>query len=226
MSRDVFSREQEDEIIRRYLEGEGAMEVARAFGRSRTAVKNLLQRNGVALRERLLQIHIDTIRLHGSLADRLKSLVRENKDTGCWEFIGSPDPQTGYGNTTLWRRRISIHRLAWMAYVGFIPEGYVVCHHCDNRLCGNPEHLFVGTPSDNANDAKRKGRLLSGTKRSLLHRGERAAQAKLTWTKVREIRARLAAGASRFDLAKEFGVHHTNIHHIQLGKTWKEGWHA
>lgn len=223
MRRGVFSPEQEDEIVLRYARGEGASEIAAALGRSRMAVKGCLLRAGVQLRAQAHQIHIDTVRKNGSLADRLKGLVRENRETGCWEFIGTPDPQTGYGNTSLFGRRVSIHRLAWLAYIGPIPEGWLVCHHCDNRVCANPEHLFIGTPSDNINDAKRKGRLLSGVKRSLLNRGERAPHAKLTWTKVREIRAALAAGKSRFELAEQYGVHHTNIHHIGMGKTWREG---
>lgn len=48
--------------------------------------------------------------------------------------------------------------MAWMLFRGEIPEGMLICHHCDNTLCVNPDHLFVGTHKTNSDDKYRKGR--------------------------------------------------------------------
>ena len=64
----------------------------------------------------------------------------------------------GYGVQRYGGRSEKTHRLAWMAYNGPIPEGKQVNHHCDVRLCINPEHLYLGTAQDNMDDMSRRGR--------------------------------------------------------------------
>ena len=216
----AFTAEQEQRLIALYLSGLSTHTVALQMGRSRGAVVGCLTRRGVTIRGRLEQIRMDAMREHGSLADRVKALVRENPQTGCWEFTGSPDPQTGYGNTSLWQQRISLHRMAWLAWFGPIKDGLFVCHRCDNRICANPAHLFLGTAADNVQDAKAKGRLLSGPARSVLHQGEKAPAAKLTTAQVLEIRRRRAAGEMGTKLAAEFGVSPSCIHTIHARKAW------
>ena len=50
------------------------------------------------------------------------------------------------------------HRVVYFMFYGELPDGYMVCHHCDNGLCCNPTHLFHGTALDNNQDMVRKGR--------------------------------------------------------------------
>lgn len=76
---------------------------------------------------------------------------------GCLEWIGAIGA-AGYGMTTYFGKRASVHRLAWELQNGPIPPGMVVCHTCDNRKCVAIEHLFIGTQSDNIRDAWSKGR--------------------------------------------------------------------
>lgn len=81
-------------------------------------------------------------------------------DTPCIEAVGSH--VTG-GYISVWVRaeqRLKLaHRKAWEDTHGAIPLGLYVCHHCDNPPCCNPEHLFLGTPQQNMDDAKAKGRV-------------------------------------------------------------------
>jgi hypothetical protein len=76
---------------------------------------------------------------------------------GCFEWIACLDGR-GYG--TFWTNRgCGAHRIAFELYCGPIPSGLWVLHHCDNRKCVNPSHLFLGTQFDNMRDMVRKGRM-------------------------------------------------------------------
>ena len=69
---------------------------------------------------------------------------------------------SGYVSTWFNGKRIGAHRAAWMeANDAEIPEGLHVMHSCDNRRCINPDHLSVGTRSDNMRDCAAKGRVHS-----------------------------------------------------------------
>ena len=76
---------------------------------------------------------------------------------GCWIWTGSLTAgsygQTRY-NGKLWRA----HRLFYTLFKSEIPNKLMVCHHCDNPQCVNPDHLFLGTNQDNLSDMVRKGR--------------------------------------------------------------------
>ena len=79
----------------------------------------------------------------------------------CWLWTGSVlTNQRGDKRGTMMvnRRRITAHRLSYELFVGTIPEELSVCHTCDNGLCVNPSHLFLGTQQDNVTDSIIKGR--------------------------------------------------------------------
>ena len=79
---------------------------------------------------------------------------------GCIEWTGARllPPNEPYGVFTSSGKRYRAHRAAWIMAHGPIPDGMMVCHRCDNPPCCNPEHLFLGSAKDNAEDMVSKGR--------------------------------------------------------------------
>lgn len=126
-------------------------------------VKALLAANGdPGAESKALYAHCRTWECGGrqhskrSLFDRLMSRVVFGA-SDCWHFCGSRN-QFGYGRLTVGGRMQVVHRLSYGLFVGPIPDGLSVLHHCDNPSCINPEHLWLGTYSDNSRDCWAKGR--------------------------------------------------------------------
>ena len=78
----------------------------------------------------------------------------------CWEWCGAMSG-SGYGRITVNYKQVQAHRYVYSLFMGNIPNELDLCHKCDNRSCVNPNHLFIGSRSDNMRDAARKGRLFS-----------------------------------------------------------------
>lgn len=86
---------------------------------------------------------------------------------GCWNWQGTIGRDRvrksgGYGRWRVGEKIWMAHRYAYTLAVGPIPDGALVCHSCDNRVCVNPDHLWLGTHLDNAKDRDSKGRLVTG----------------------------------------------------------------
>ena len=125
----------------------------------------------------------------------------------CWEWQGCVGTN-GYGRIRWKRPRVTeqlAHRVSYIAFRGEVPDGAMVCHTCDNRLCVNPEHLFLGSASDNMRDMTRKGR---------------GATSVLTVEAVERIRERYSQGERQVDLAEVFGVSQGTISRVVRGRTW------
>lgn len=91
-----------------------------------------------------------------SFKNRLSKNSKWN--AGCLECTYKAKTQSGYCLMKYGRSTRGAHRISWMVHRGEIPKGLCVLHKCDNPICINPEHLFLGTPLDNSFDMRKKGR--------------------------------------------------------------------
>lgn len=132
----------------------------------------------------------------------------------CWEWTGSRNKTHWHGQWRNQEGEIELaHRAAWRLMVGAIPVSTCILHKCDNPICCNPSHLFLGSQSDNARDMWNKHRAKPGTSK-----GEKHGMSVLTERMVRSIRSSKAKGV---DLAKRFNVTPTTICDIRKNRIWK-----
>lgn len=150
--------------------------------------------------------------IHDDLYNRFLAKIAVDPVTNCWNWTAST--QRGYGQIKIprTRRQIGAHRLSYQRNVGAIPKGMMVLHHCDNRVCCNPHHLFLGTAKDNATDMANKGRHLYG---------ERNTQHKLIEADVNRIFDLRAAGLSQSHIAAVIGVGQMTVCRILNGLRWR-----
>lgn len=89
--------------------------------------------------------------------DRFMIRIKVDPKTTCWTWVGAVS-SNGYGHININGKLISAHRLSWELFHNEKPGKKFVLHKCDNPLCVNPDHLFLGTNSDNQRDCIAKGR--------------------------------------------------------------------
>lgn len=156
-------------------------------------------------------------------------MQRTRRNGECIEWTGPIKPE-GYGSFTIGsrtdgsRRTVQSHRFSYELFNGPIPDGMQVCHACDNRLCVNPAHLWLGSQRDNLQDAIAKGRWSPNGWREVHPegqlRGSQLYNAKLTEEQVVEIRMLHSQGVRFVKLARRFGVSPSAIRHIVIRRNW------
>jgi hypothetical protein len=153
---------------------------------------------------------------------RFWSKIAKRGPEECWPWTGETraprnSPSHAYGRIRIQGVTVTATRHMMGVIEGHDIADREVCHSCDNTLCLNPRHLFLGTHLVNIQDMDAKGRCQRA-------RGEESGGAKLTEDQVREIRRRYKRYArtdSGPSLASEYGVHKTTIERIVKRKLWR-----
>ncbi len=142
----------------------------------------------------------------------------------CWPWMG-PRLASEYGTFGFMGHKWLVHRLS--AHLsGMAIEGRVVCHSCDNPICGNPAHLWVGSQKDNMQDARNKNRLPTGDNHYFRKTpnkrpyGERNGQSTLTESDVVEMRRLHAAGVTQRTISAQFGICNQQVSRIINRLRW------
>lgn len=130
------------------------------------------------------------------------SRVNKSAAGGCWTYEGPK--RAGYGLICVDGKSTGAHRYSFEINCGEIPSGKHIMHACDTPSCVNPEHLSIGTHSENMVDMYRKGR----------------GNNKLYVDDIPRIRDMLRCGAPQKDIADVFGVSRRCISKVKNGASW------
>lgn len=151
--------------------------------------------------------------IRNPLIDRFWVKVKKGKPDECWAWLFGVD-NNGYGQFSVNGRPVKAHRVAWMIVNGEIKNGLHCLHKCDNPICVNPSHLFLGTHAENMKDMTEKGR-------NFIPHGELCPLHKLTNEQVLEIRRLCKSGLTNKAIAKRFKIDKTHVYQIKAFRIWK-----
>jgi len=156
-----------------------------------------------------------------SARDRIERDSVPEPNSGCWLWLRAVRPKSNGDYGVLWTgdKLVGAHRFSFEAFTGPIPDGLYVCHSCDNPICVNPEHLFVGTQRENLEDCDRKGRWPS-------RGGAKNGNAKITEADVAEMRRLRREGHKTLLIAYRFGISWRAAQAICAGTAWQHVEHA
>lgn len=82
----------------------------------------------------------------------------------CWGWNGKT--LQGYAMMNIEGNLRGAHRFSYSFFKKEIPDGMIVMHKCDNKVCTNPEHLEIGTRIQNTQDAHKRGLVKRGKSNS------------------------------------------------------------
>lgn len=151
---------------------------------------------------------------------KFETLFVRNNDNECWPWIGTTkQPPFNYGRFYVNCGEERAHRISWIIYRGDIPTGLHALHHCDNPVCVNPHHLFLGDADANKRDCLEKGRSSPPPH----HLGSMHPHSKLNEEQVAFIRHEYESTnrARQIQLAGQFGITVQNIRLIGERRSWK-----
>lgn len=155
-----------------------------------------------------------------NLQERFDAKYIPEPNSGCWLWFGATQSsgrrKDAYGCMNIGPGKTAgAHRISWHLHRGEAPAGMHVLHKCDVGLCVNPDHLFLGTHSDNMRDAVQKGRknMRAGSKH---HRSPTSLLSADIVTEIRNTPTRTNAS-----WAKELSVSPATISFIRHRKSWK-----
>jgi len=133
-----------------------------------------------------------------------KQVDKETSNRGCWFWIGATT-LAGYGLFSGGRNKlVYAHRFSYQIHKATSLSDIHVLHKCDTPNCVNPDHLFLGTPKDNAQDKARK----------------RRGSATLAPHQVREIRELHKRGISMYKIAPLYSLTQAAIWYIVRRRTY------